>query len=129
LDQLADVKDARAQKMFGEYALYVGAKVVALVCDDQLFVKITGAGKALVGKAYKEGFAYPGAKPSILVAADDIEDSERLSTLIRATAAALPAAKPKAKSKAKSKPKSKTTTKPSAASSATTAKAKRRKPS
>ena len=62
LDQLADVKDARAQKMFGEYALYVGAKVVALVCDDQLFVKLTDAGKALVGKAYNEGFAYPGAR-------------------------------------------------------------------
>jgi len=28
--------------MFGEYALYCGDKVVALVCDDQLFVKIMG---------------------------------------------------------------------------------------
>jgi hypothetical protein len=34
--------------------------------------------------------AYPGAKPSILVSADDLEDDERLCELIRATAAALP---------------------------------------
>ena len=46
LDQLRDVQLIRARKMFGEYALYCGDKVVALVCDDQLFVKITEPGKA-----------------------------------------------------------------------------------
>jgi TfoX/Sxy family transcriptional regulator of competence genes len=81
--------------MFGEYALYCGEKVVALVCDNQLFVKITPAGKALVGKRYQEGEAYPGARPSMLIDADEIEDSERLYELIRITAAALPPPKPK----------------------------------
>jgi DNA transformation protein and related proteins len=95
IDQLREVPAVRARKMFGEYALYCGGKVVALVCDDQLFVKITAPGKALVGSRYAEGSAYPGAKPSILVSADDLEDDERLSELIRATAAALPAPKPK----------------------------------
>ena len=38
LDQLGAVPGVRARKMFGEYALYCGEKVVALVCDDQLFV-------------------------------------------------------------------------------------------
>ena len=60
--------------MFGEYDLYCGEKVVALVCDDQLFVKITTPGKALVGERYTEGFAYPGAKASILVGADALDD-------------------------------------------------------
>jgi TfoX/Sxy family transcriptional regulator of competence genes len=32
------------RKMFGEYAIYYGEKVVALVCDNQLFVKPTVAG-------------------------------------------------------------------------------------
>ena len=95
LDQLRDVQLIRARKMFGEYALYCGDKVVALVCDDQLFVKITEPGKALVGKRYAEGIAYPGAKPSILVSADDLEDDERLAELIQVTAAALPPPKPK----------------------------------
>ncbi len=95
LDQLDTVPGVRARKMFGEYTLYCDEKVVALVCDDQLFVKITGPGKVLIGKRYAEGFAYPGAKASILVGAGDLDDHERLAELIRITAAALPSPKPK----------------------------------
>ena len=95
LDQLSDLAGVRARKMFGEYALYCGEKVVALVCDDQLFVKITAPGKALVGESYAEGFAYPGAKASILVGADALDDHEHLTTLVRVTADALPSPKPK----------------------------------
>ncbi len=58
LDQLAAVPGVSARKMFGEYALYYMGKVVALVCDDTLFVKITDAGRAFVGKDHEEGFAY-----------------------------------------------------------------------
>ena len=41
LDQLQPARNIRARKMFGEYALYCDDRVVALVCDDQIFVKIT----------------------------------------------------------------------------------------
>lgn len=85
--------------MFGEYALYCGEKVVALVCDDQLFVKITDAGRTLVGASYPEDSPYPGAKAAFLVGADHIDDGERLAELIRLTAAALPARPPKARKK------------------------------
>ena len=102
LDQLRGVPGIRARKMFGEYALYCGEKVVALVCDDQLFVKITAPGQALVGARYAEGRAYPGAKPSILIGADELDDHDRLAELIRVTAAALPA--PRAKGKPTTKP-------------------------
>lgn len=95
LDQLASLPGVRTRKMFGEYALYCDDKVVALVCDDQLFVKITEPGRALVGEHYAEGQAYPGAKPSILVGADEIDDAERLCELVRVTAQALPPPKPK----------------------------------
>ncbi|MGD0838883.1 MAG: TfoX/Sxy family protein [Polyangia bacterium] len=95
LDQLSSVPNVRVRKMFGEYALYCGDKVVALICDDQLFVKITPAGKVAVRDSYAESIAYPGAKPSLLVSASDLEDHERLSELIRVTSAALPP--PKAK--------------------------------
>ncbi|NLH50037.1 MAG: TfoX/Sxy family protein [Myxococcales bacterium] len=95
LDQLGALPGIRTRKMFGEYALYVGEKVVALVCDDQLFVKITPAGQAFVGGRYQEGEAYPGAKPSMLIDADEIDDSDRLCELVRLTAAALPTPKPK----------------------------------
>ena len=47
LDALAPLP-LSARKMFGEYALYLDGKVVALVCDDQLFLKPTpGATAAL----------------------------------------------------------------------------------
>jgi TfoX/Sxy family transcriptional regulator of competence genes len=95
LDQLCDMPTVRAKKMFGEYALYCEEKVVALVCDNQLFVKITPAGKVLLGERYEQGIAYPGAKPSLLIGADELEDCERLCELVRVTAAALPPAKSK----------------------------------
>lgn len=96
-DQLADVPNVRSRKMFGEYALYVGGKVVALVCDDTLFVKITEEGRVFVGEAYEEGCAYPGAKPSMRIDGDMIEDHVWLCELIRITEAALPEPKPKKK--------------------------------
>jgi TfoX/Sxy family transcriptional regulator of competence genes len=95
LDQLTGIRDVSARKMFGEYALYCGGKVVALVCDDTLFVKITDEGRTFVGNQYAEGEAYPGAKPSMLVDGDLIEDREWLAELIGITAAHLPAPKPK----------------------------------
>jgi TfoX/Sxy family transcriptional regulator of competence genes len=95
LDQLSGMENIRARKMFGEYALYANEKVVALVCDDELFVKITEAGKKLLGKNYAEGFAYPGAKPSMRVSADLFEDQAFLRDLISITAQGLPEPKPK----------------------------------
>lgn len=95
LDQLSSLQNTSARKMFGEYALYCDEKVVALVCNNQLFVKITPAGRALVGSQYEEGEAYPGAKPSMMIGAEFVDDSERLCELIQTTAASLPKPKPK----------------------------------
>jgi DNA transformation protein len=86
-----------SRKMFGEYALYSGKKVVALVCDDTLFVKTTEPGKKFVGKHYTEGFAYPGAKASMQIDERLLEDREWLTELIEITEQALPAPKPKIK--------------------------------
>jgi DNA transformation protein and related proteins len=93
LDQLQAVRNIRARKMFGDYALYTSDKVVALICDDELFVKITAPGKEFLGKNYREGFAYKGAKPSMLIDGDLTEDRDFLSELITITEKALP--KPK----------------------------------
>jgi TfoX/Sxy family transcriptional regulator of competence genes len=81
--------------MFGEYALYLDGKVVGLICDDTLFVKITEPGKKLVGAHYLEGYAYEGAKPSMQIDDDQLENREWLSELIRLTADNLPMPKTK----------------------------------
>ena len=61
---------------------------MALVCNDQLFVKPTDAGRAFIGNVV-EGEAYPGAKPSLLIAGDKWDDREWLTQLVRLTAAEL----------------------------------------
>ena len=94
-DQLAAVPGISVRKMFGEYALYCEGRVVALVCDDELFVKITAPGRVFVGEYYQEGLAYPGAKPSIHIDGDRIEDREWLGKLIQITAENVPLPKPK----------------------------------
>jgi DNA transformation protein and related proteins len=86
LDQLNTLGNVSVRKMFGDYALYYGGKVVGLVCENNLFIKITEPGKKFVGKFYQEGFAYKGAKVSMLIDGDRIEDDEWLCELVRITA-------------------------------------------
>ncbi len=92
-DQIHSAGRITYRKMFGEYALYSNGKVVALICDNQLFVKPTPAGRDFIGHVV-EAPAYPGARPSFLIE-DQIEDRDWLSTLIEVTEAALPDPKPK----------------------------------
>jgi len=96
LEQLNHQADIKVKPMFGEYALYCGSKLVALVCDDQLFVKPTNAGKTFIGQVV-EASPYNGAKPSYLISGDLWENSEWLCELINMTAAELPEPKPKKK--------------------------------
>ena len=94
------------KKMFGEYALYLKGKVVALVCDNQLFLKPTIEGREILG-AVSERPPYPGAKPHFLIG-DDIDDREVLRRLLTATARVFPLFKSKTtKSKHKTRTKSK----------------------
>ena len=85
------------RKMFGEYSLYLHGKVVAFACDNQLFVKPTEAGKALLGKV-SEHPPFPGAKAYFRID-DETEDRELLRALFEVTAKALPLPRPKAKAK------------------------------
>jgi DNA transformation protein and related proteins len=97
LEQIQGAGAVRAKAMFGEYAVYCNDKVVALVCNDQLFVKPTVAGKNFIGTV-TEGPPYPGAKACFLISGDQWEDREWLSQLIKLTALELPLPKPKKKS-------------------------------
>ena len=97
IDQIDPGCDIRYRHMFGGTTLYSHDKVVALICDDQLFMKPTPAGRAFIG-AVVEAPPYEGAKNSFLIG-DQIEDREWLTELVRVTQAALP--KPKARKKKK----------------------------
>lgn len=99
VDHIEDVGEITYRKMFGEYALYSDGKIVALVCDNRLFVKPTEAGRAFIGDVV-EASPYPGAKPAFLVE-ERLEDTEWLSELLRVTEKELPPPKPKKKKKKK----------------------------
>ncbi len=101
VDQIDDAGEITYKKMFGEYGLYGDGKIMALVCDDQLFVKPTEAGRAFI-KDVVESPPYPGAKQYFLIE-DQVEDREWLSELIRLTVAELPEPKQKKKKSKKSK--------------------------
>lgn len=47
-DQLAPAGQVTYHKMFGDYGVYLDGKMFALVCDDQLFIKITKEGQPLL---------------------------------------------------------------------------------
>ncbi len=94
LDQLSRAGEVSAKKMFGEYCLYLAGKPVGLVCDDQLYLKPTKAGQALLSLVV-QGSPYPGAKPHLLVTPDQWEEREWLCDLVQATARELPLPKPK----------------------------------
>jgi DNA transformation protein and related proteins len=92
-DQIADAGEISYRKMFGEYAVYCDGKVVALVCDDRLYVKQTEAGRAFIGEPI-EAPPYSGAKPYFLIE-DRLDDRPWVSELVRVTARELPSPKPK----------------------------------
>ncbi|MCI8332221.1 MAG: TfoX/Sxy family protein [Clostridiales bacterium] len=94
-DQLSDAGQITYRKMFGEYGLYCDGKIIALVCDNQLFVKITEAGRR-VWPDLTEAPPYEGAKNYFLV--EDVENREKLTQFVKAAWAELPEPKPKKRS-------------------------------
>ena len=87
-DQAGEAGIVRARKMFGEWAIYCDEKVVALVCDDALYVKPTAAGREFIGTPV-EAPPYPGAKKYFLIE-ERLDDREWLTGLIALTAGELP---------------------------------------
>jgi TfoX/Sxy family transcriptional regulator of competence genes len=97
LDQMGNAGSISQKKMFGEYAIYCNGMVVALVCDNQLFVKPTESGRKYIGEPV-EAPPYAGAKPHFLIE-DGFEDRDWVSSLIRTTVEELPVPRPKPKRK------------------------------
>ena len=92
--QLEGAGDIAARKMFGEYGVYCDGKIFALICDDQLFVKITKAGR----KRYPhlpEAPPYEGGKNYFFI--EDVDNREMLTELTMVTCEELPKPKPKKK--------------------------------
>ena len=86
--QLRHAGDISFKKMFGEYGLYCDRKFFGLVCDNQLFVKITKPGLKMFPQQ-EQGSPYPGARPYFLVT--ELDNDQALSSLVRETCSVLAA--------------------------------------
>lgn len=89
LTRLREPKRFAARPMFGEYALYADGKVVALVCDDRLYVKIVPASKELEPLCEKAE-PYPRARPHYLVEEGQFSSLPSLPAILCAIAESLP---------------------------------------
>jgi hypothetical protein len=96
LEKLHDSKRFKARAMFGEYALYADKKVVALVCDDLLYVKIFPASHELEDICEK-GEPYPRAKLCYVVEEGQLSTIENLPSILFGIAEAIPTKKKKLK--------------------------------
>ncbi len=99
LDQLAPLP-VRARAMFGEYGLYCDEKMVALICDDTLYVKPTAISEQFFTAADLAP-PYPRAKDYYRVSGDHLDDSGWLQEVITRTTELAPLPKKKSKSKKK----------------------------
>ncbi len=104
LDKLGD-KRFSTRAMFGEYALYAdpsegpiraGGKVVGLICDDQLYVKILPESAELENICDKDE-AYPGSKKYYVVEEGMLSTLRHLPEILLDIAKALPVPKKKTK--------------------------------
>ena len=80
--------------MIGEYILYYRGKIFGGIYDDRLLVKPVKSAAAMMPHAVKE-LPYEGAKPMLL--ADNVDDADFLTALVRAMYEELPEPKPKTK--------------------------------
>jgi TfoX/Sxy family transcriptional regulator of competence genes len=97
VEYVAEVTQLEGQltykKMFGEYALYLGGKVVAFACDNSLFIKASPETAAMTAGLPGRP-PYPGAK-DYPVADELLDEPDALRRLLLATERAMPEAKVK----------------------------------
>ena len=87
-EQLREAGAIRSRKMFGEYGLDCDEMFFAVICNDQLFVKVTPEGEAAFPDLPKAP-PYEGARDYILV--EDVKDRDTMTALTRLTCLALQA--------------------------------------
>lgn len=96
-DQLSEAGEVTYKKMFGEYGMYLDGKIFAVICNNQLYVKITEAGRLLMPEL-EMAPPYEGAKNYFLF--EEIDNKKLLNEFVSATWDELPVPKPKKPKKA-----------------------------
>lgn len=87
VDQCSGAGEIAAKKMMGDYCIYCDGILFGLICDNNLYVKVTEPGKAMLKEVILRP-PYDGAKDYFYIS--DVDDRDYLTMLIEATIPALP---------------------------------------
>ena len=91
IDQCSGAGELAVKKMMGDWCVYCDGILFGLICDNNLYVKVTEPGRAVLKEVVLRQ-PYEGARDYFYIS--DVDDREYLSEPIKTTIPALP--KPKA---------------------------------
>ena len=94
IDQCSGAGEIAVKKMMGDYCIYCNGVLFGLICDNNLYIKVTDAGEAVLDEI--------DLRPPYLSARDhfyisNVDDRDYLEDIIRATLPELMSGKSKAK--------------------------------
>ena len=81
-DQCSGAGEIAVKKMMGDYCIYCNGVLFGLICDNNLYVKMTEAGHAVLKEVVLRS-PYPGARNHFYIT--DVDDRDYLAVLVRAT--------------------------------------------
>ncbi|MCR5709499.1 MAG: TfoX/Sxy family protein [Bacteroidales bacterium] len=82
IDQCSGAGEIAVWKMMGDYCIYCDGTIFGLICDNNLYVKVTEAGEAVLEEVELRQ-PYEGAKDYFYIG--NVDDRDYLADLIKAT--------------------------------------------
>jgi TfoX/Sxy family transcriptional regulator of competence genes len=82
VDQCSGAGEIAVKKMMGDYCIYCDGVMFGLICDNNLYIKMTDAGKAVLDEIVLRQ-PYPGARNHFHIT--NVDDRDYLEDIIRAT--------------------------------------------
>ncbi|MBR5905733.1 MAG: TfoX/Sxy family protein [Bacteroidales bacterium] len=94
VDQCSGAGEIAVKKMMGDYCIYCDGVLFGLICDNNLFIKQTDAGEAVLDEVVLRP-PYPSARDHFYIT--NVDDRDYLEDIVRATVPELMSGKSKAK--------------------------------
>ena len=94
IDQCSGAGEIAVKKMMGDYCIYCNGVLFGLICDNNLYIKMTDAGEAVLEEIDLRP-PYPSARDHFYIS--NVDDRDYLEDIIRATLPELMSGKSKAK--------------------------------
>ena len=94
VDQCSGAGEIVVKKMMGDYCIYCDGVLFGLICDNNLYVKQTDAGEAVLEEVILRQ-PYPSARDHFYIS--NVDDRDYLEDIIRATVPELMKSRSKAK--------------------------------